>query len=189
MDVFSHPWLGGLFSDPEVLDCIDGRATLDHMLEVEAAYARALGEVGAVSSSVAQSAASAIRNAAISPEELAQGTARDGVSVPALVAALKREIAPELHVAIHNGMTSQDVIDTALILSLRPVLELFENRLHALNDGLNVLDQTFGARGLMGRTRMQAAQPIHVSDRIAAWRAPLERHHARLAELRPKLLS
>jgi len=41
---------------------------------------------------------------------------------------------------------------------------------------------------LMGRTRMQRALPITWADKIAAWRAPLTRHHKRLQELKPRLL-
>ena len=49
--------------------------------------------------------------------------------------------------------------------------------------------QAHGDAALMGRTRMQAALPITVADRIATWRMLLERHLYRLDEISARVLS
>ena len=89
---------------------------------------------------------------------------------------------------VHFGATSQDVIDTALVLRLRAVLPVLGARLSAVMDALVGLERRFGERPLMGRTRMQAAIPITVGARIASWRGPLVRQAARLDALLPEVL-
>ena len=89
---------------------------------------------------------------------------------------------------MHFGATSQDVIDTALVLRLKAALPVLAARLDAVIAALDALDARFGGRTLMGRTRMQAAIPITAGARIASWRGPLVRQRARLDALRPEVL-
>jgi 3-carboxy-cis,cis-muconate cycloisomerase len=114
--------------------------------------------------------------------------ARDGVAVPELVRQLRTTISEPYGKHLHFGVTSQDVVDTGLVRRLAPVLALFDGRLTALIGALHSLDTRFGARRLMGLTRMQDALPITVADRLATWRLPLERHLQRLAELQPRVI-
>lgn len=186
--IFGHPWLSGLFGDEQAAHLLSAEAELANMLRVEQAFSRALGRAGVVSAATADAAAAAIGGAKIDVASLKSGAARDGVAVPDLVRQIKAQTAKDLHAAIHNGLTSQDVIDTALVLALRDILTLFEHRLQALQVDLDVLTEAFGDRALMGRTRMQAAMPIMAADRIATWALPLTDHLQRLDELRPRLL-
>ena len=88
-DVFSHPWLGGLFADDEVAALWSAEAQLASMIAFEAAWSRAGHLAGLWSEAEGAAAAAAIEAVAIAPEDLAAGTARDGVCVPDLVARLK----------------------------------------------------------------------------------------------------
>lgn len=187
-DVFSHPWLGGLFADDAVKTHLSAEAQLAHMRAVEAGYARALGSVGRVDAQIAAQASDAILGAKIPPESLAAGTKRDGVVVPSLVKVLREQAPKTCHEAIHQGLTSQDVIDTALVLSLKDILPIYAQRLASLVTQLNDLASKHGANTLQGRTRMQAAMPIAVSDRLRSWRLPLGAHLERLAQLTPRVL-
>lgn len=184
--VFDHPWLSGLFGDPQAARIWSAEADLARMIAFEAAYSRALGAAGLVGRDIAEAAAAAIEAADLDPAALAEGTARDGLPVPALVAQLKIAAGPAAE-AVHRGTTSQDVIDSALALALRDTSALLSARLEELERGLAGLERRFGARALMGRTRMQAALPITVADRIGAWAAPLADHRARLAALAPRV--
>ena len=58
--------------------------------------------------------------------------AADGLPVPELVRCLKAQIYPELHGDIRRGLTSQDVMDTAFVLSLKDILPIFRQGLSAL---------------------------------------------------------
>jgi len=75
------------------------------------------------------------------------------------------------------------------VLRLQTILPLLRQRLADTVLALEELDARFGQQALMGRTRMQRALAIEVGDRIAAWRAPLERHILRLDAQAPHLLA
>lgn len=165
----------GLFTDPEVAGLWSHAAQVSRYLSIEAALSRALGAAGRVPGAQAEAAAQAIETAEIDPARLRSGTARDGLPIPDLVAQL-RVAAGDAADAVHTGATSQDILDTALSMTLRDLARLLETRLDRVIAPLSALETAHGAAPLMGRTRMQAALPITVADRVAAWRRPLEAH-------------
>ncbi|WP_374292407.1 3-carboxy-cis,cis-muconate cycloisomerase [Paenirhodobacter enshiensis] len=185
-DVFTHPWLGGLFADDEIAALWRPEAQLAAMQAFEIAWSRALGRAGLVPEAEAEQAALAIGAMRFDLDDLRRGTGQDGVVVPRLVAQMKAA-AGAAKGAVHRGATSQDVIDTALALAMRDTISVLEQRVAALDVALSDLDARFGAAPLMGRTRMQAATMVTVADRVAPWRLPLADHRARLAALTPRV--
>jgi 3-carboxy-cis,cis-muconate cycloisomerase len=113
---------------------------------------------------------------------LKSGVAKDGVVIPALVKQLREAVGGDEARFVHFGATSQDVIDTSLMIRLKAVCFLLSARLSVLEEMLDKLDQTFGQSPLMAHTRMQAAIPVTVADRLRAWRDPLARHRERLTK-------
>lgn len=187
-DVFHHSWLGGLFSDPELFALLSPEQTLKHMLRVEAEFLRAQGKVGTISLSQAEEAANAVEHADIDVGKLRSGMVQDGVVVPELAKQLRHLVGPEQADLVHSGLTSQDVIDTALVLSLQDVISVLDRRIERLAAALGDLSSSHGENTIMGRTRMQAAEPIIVADRIKTWCGPLTNNRQRLVELSPRLL-
>lgn len=185
-DVFTHPWLGGLFGDPEVSAIWSPDRQIADMLRVEAAYSRAIGSAGMVPPAKAERAGAAIEACAVYPGDLRDGTRRDGVPVPDLVRLLKAAAGKDAD-AVHSGMTSQDVMDTALALTLRDINDLLARRLTALSGALSNVIAQYGDVDIMGRTRMQAALPIRFGHRAATWSAPLASYSLHLAALRPQI--
>ncbi|SPH25056.1 3-carboxy-cis,cis-muconate cycloisomerase [Defluviimonas aquaemixtae] len=185
-NVFEHPWLGGLFGDDEASAIWSPERQMRHMLAFEKAWAQALGHVGIVPSDIAHAAAKAIGGFAPDLPALRRGSARDGLPVPALIVQLKAAAGANAH-AVHRGATSQDVIDTALALTLREMSDLFTARIERLSQGLGDLTKRFGDNALMGRTRMQAALPIAAADRIVIWQMPLADHLRRLEQVRDRV--
>ncbi len=181
--VFEHPWLSGLFADPEMATIWAADTQLRHMLAFEAAWSRSGHLAGLWNQDEGEAAAAAIERLKIDPAALAEGTGQDGVCVPALVAILKDKCGPH----VHKGATSQDVIDTGLALSMVATLDLLEKRVGSLAAALGDLDRRFGDASLMGRTRMQAAVLITVRDRLQSWSMPLDAHLVRIAEVRPRV--
>lgn len=183
MDVFSHPYLSGLFGDPEMAALWSADAQLAHMLAFESAYSRAMGQAERFDPDLAKQAATHIASFRPDLADLAAGCARDGLPVPALVAQLKAG-AGDASGAIHRGATSQDVMDTALALTCKATTAVIDARSSVLASLLADLAARFGDRPMMGRTRMQAALPITVADRIGLWRDPLCDHRTRLDLMR-----
>ncbi|HSA83192.1 MAG TPA: 3-carboxy-cis,cis-muconate cycloisomerase, partial [Geminicoccaceae bacterium] len=122
-------------------------------------------------------------------DDLAAGTASAGVPVPALVAQLRRVVGGAAASYVHWGATSQDIVDTALVLQLRQVLRALEARLARLNAALVRLIQGHRDTVVVARTRFQQALPTTFALKAAGWLAPLLRDQQRLRELEPRLLA
>lgn len=184
--VFDHPWLSGLFGDAEAAAIWSPERQLKHMLAFEAAFTQALNHVGAIQLDQPEDLVARIASFQVDLDDLRQGTARDGLPVPALVSQLKQMAGKQAH-AIHTGATSQDVIDTALSLTIMEFSQLLSARLSDLSGRLRSLVKQHGANALMGRTRMQAALPIKVADRICTWSRLLATHAERLEHIRSRV--
>ncbi|MEN8833950.1 lyase family protein [Pacificibacter sp.] len=78
-------------------------------------------------------------------------------------------------------------MDTALTLTLQTFNSCLFEQLSKLIHDLAGLSERFGPHDLMGRTRMQAALPIKVSDRIRTWSEPLKHHLRRLEAMRGQI--
>ncbi len=185
---FDHPLLGALVGDDEVAALFSVEADLEAMLAFETALADAEAALKLIPEDAAKRIGDACKSFKPDMAGLRAGVARDGVVAPALIAQLRAAVGAPHGEHLHRGATSQDVIDTSLTMRLKKVCDILESRLSALVETLNELEKRDGALALMGRTRMQRALPILVRDKLAAWRRPLERCLARLAELRPRLL-
>lgn len=182
------PILSGLFGDAEVGSCFSSEAELRAMLEVEAALAGAQAEVGLIEWAAADRIAEACRNFHPDRDKLAQGLTRDGVLVPELVKQLRAAIGEPYADVVHLGATSQDIIDTGLILRLKAVTHLLAQRLDGLSASLENLKTRGGTIPLMAHTRMQQALPFMAADKIDTWLRPVMRHREALREMMPHLL-
>ena len=166
---FDHPYLGGLLGDEEIARHFSAEADVAAMLHFEAALAKAEAAQGLIPLEAAARIAEAA--AALQPdiERLRIAVSVDGVVVPELMRQLRQAVGEPHARHVHFGATSQDVIDTSLMLRLKPVLAVLETRLIALLRSLADLNERFGSNALMAHTRMQPAIAILVSDRVAAW--------------------
>lgn len=188
VSVFDHPWLSALLGDDEIARHFRPEAELSAMMLVETTLARVQAELGVISADAGHAITMALTNFRPDLKELAAATARDGVVVPEWVDQLRHIVGP-LHARdLHVGATSQDIVDTAFVLRLKPILATFDARLAELDTRLAALGERIGAQPLQAYTRMQPALQITWADRIAAWRAPLQRHRQRLSQLLPRLL-
>lgn len=177
-----------LWRDKEIDRLFSPQAELAAMLTFEAALAIAQAHCGLISKDAAESIASLCATFTPDMELLEECIRRDGMAVPELMRQLREKLPEHFREALHLRSTSQDVIDTALMMRLDDVLKIFEERLSRTVTQLDDLERRDGKILQMGRTRMQRALPLSAADRISAWRAPLVRHQERLVELRPRLL-
>ncbi len=177
-----------LLTDPETAAILGDAAMARAMVRVESALAEVEGGLGVIDPAAAGRIVAALAAFAPDLDDLARGTARAGVPVPALVAQLRRVVGDDAD-GLHWGATSQDIVDTALVLQLRQALEVLERRLEAVCTALAGLAVAQHATTMIGRTRYQQALPTTFGLKVAGWLAPLPRHVERLAELRPRLLA
>jgi 3-carboxy-cis,cis-muconate cycloisomerase len=169
--------------------CDQGR--VQAMLDFEAALARAEARVGLIPSSAVAPIAAACNAGLYDFVALGEAIATAGNSAIPLVKALGKQIAStdaEAERYVHLGATSQDVMDTGLVLQLRQALELIESDLAQLADSLAVQAQRHAATPLAGRTWLQHATPVTLGMKIAGWLGAVTRSRQRLRELKPRLL-
>ncbi|MBN9306567.1 MAG: 3-carboxy-cis,cis-muconate cycloisomerase [Devosia sp. 67-54] len=185
---FDHPLLSGLLGDDEIAPFFSAEAEIAQMLRFEMALAEAEGAEGVIDAEAARHVVEQLKLVEVDADAIRTATTRDGTVGVEFVRQLRDWLGAPYDRDVHFGSTSQDVVDTALMLRLKPVLAIFAARLRAIIARLDELDRRFGTNQLMARTRMQDALPIHVHDKLATWRAPLQRDLDRLAELNPRLL-
>ncbi|HMR29330.1 MAG TPA: 3-carboxy-cis,cis-muconate cycloisomerase [Geminicoccaceae bacterium] len=180
--------LTALLADAEAAALLDDAAQAAAMVAVEAALARVEARLGIIPAAHGEAISAALAGFEPDLADLAHGTGSAGVPVPALVAQLRRRVGPPAGDFVHWGATSQDIVDTALVLQLREILGVLDGRLNALATALAGLAEAHAATPMIGRTRFQQAVPTTFGLKAAGWLAPLLRHRRRLAELEPRLL-
>ncbi|KQT66819.1 MULTISPECIES: 3-carboxy-cis,cis-muconate cycloisomerase [unclassified Pseudomonas] len=169
--------------------CDQGR--VQAMLDFEAALARAEARVGLIPLSAVAPIAAACDAGLYDFAALGEAIATAGNSAIPLVKALGKQIASsdaEAERYVHLGATSQDVMDSGLVLQLRQALTLIENQLAQLADSLATQAQRFAATPLAGRTWLQHATPVTLGMKIAGWLGAVTRSRQRLQQLKPRLL-
>lgn len=172
--VFDSPLYARLFPSGEVGRLFTDTAELRAMLLVEGALARAQGAMGIIPETAAAFIHRAAMELQIDPAGLATPTGQNGVSVPGLVAAFRKAMeAPEHAQFVHWGATSQDIIDTGLMLRLSRMLDLQEAALRDLLAGLGQLADDHAATPMAARTYGQHATPTSFGATVAHWGAPL----------------
>ncbi|MBC08194.1 3-carboxy-cis,cis-muconate cycloisomerase [Thalassospira sp.] len=185
---FDSALLGNLFSDPEIAALFEDRAQISSMLLFESALAAAEARAGLIPKESATRIAEVCRDFTPDPATLAAGTASAGVPVPALVKALKAEIGGEDARYVHFGATSQDVVDTALVLQLRDAIAIIRRRIRKLAKALSAHADAHRKTVMIGRTRSQQAVPTTFGLKAAGWLAPLVRIDRRIESLASDLL-
>ena len=171
-----------LFSDQRRLQC---------MLDFEAALARALVAIGIAPVSVIAPIESECHAELFELESLARATALSGnVAIPMIKALTELVNQSDAKAAafVHWGATSQDAIDTGLVLQLRDALELIEADLANLSASLARLAGTHKSTLLAGRTWLQQGPPVTFGLKVAGWLAAIERHRERLSQIRKHVL-
>jgi 3-carboxy-cis,cis-muconate cycloisomerase len=162
--------LSPLLGDAEIAALLSVEGDIAAILEFEVALAGAQAKLGFVPQDAANEISIAVKSFKPDHKNLANGILRDGMSVPALVAQLKTHANKH----VHFGATSQDVIDTSLMLRAKKTFTILASRIATLLANLEKLTATFGTNKLMARTRMQQALPFTVAGRISSWRSGLE---------------
>jgi 3-carboxy-cis,cis-muconate cycloisomerase len=164
--------LGPLFCTEAMAGVFSDAARQQAMLDVEAALARAEAACGIIPSQAAEVIGQTAKTELFDIEALARAAVGGGNLAIPLVKALTAKVAErdaEMARWVHWGATSQDIIDTALVLQIRAALPLIQADLGALGDALAALAETHAATPMAGRTLMQQAVPTTLGAKAAGW--------------------
>lgn len=172
--VFDSLIYSRLFPTGETARLFSDTAEVRAMLLVEGALAKVQGAQGIIPEISAQAIHRATMELQIDPAALSAPTGENGVSVPGLLAAFRSAMnAPEHAQYLHWGATSQDIIDTGLMLRLRQALGQFDTHLREVLAGLGHLAGTHADVPMAARTYGQHATPTSFGAVVASWGWPL----------------
>jgi 3-carboxy-cis,cis-muconate cycloisomerase len=186
--VFDSALYRDMFGTAEMRAVFSDGGFLARCLDVEAALARAQASLGLIPPAAAREISDKAKPGVLDLERLKRETEVVGYPILPLVKQLAAACAGEAGRYVHWGATTQDIMDSALVLQLRAGLDLIEAELAAVSAALETLARRHRDTPMAGRTHLQQALPITFGFKAAVWRAPLERHRERLAELRPRVL-
>ncbi|MEO0999290.1 MAG: adenylosuccinate lyase family protein [Pseudomonadota bacterium] len=162
-------------------------ATVQRYLDVEAALARAQAGLGMVPAEAAAAIAAAAEAGRLDWDRFARRTEVVGFPILPLVEQLVAWAPDGLGQWCHWGATTQDIMDTADVLQFRAALDLCEADLAAIAGALAALAEAHAETPMAGRTHLQHALPVSFGQKAAVWLSMIDRHRARLAELRPRV--
>ncbi|HTU87817.1 MAG TPA: 3-carboxy-cis,cis-muconate cycloisomerase [Solirubrobacteraceae bacterium] len=181
----------GLFARGEAAALVSDRAFVDAMVEVEAALLAALADLGLAPAQAARELGDVVVSGGLEIDlaELGRGTGEQGTPIPALLGALRRQLPDSASAYLHMGATSQDVIDTAMMLVASRALDAALADLARAADDCAALVQRWRGSIVPGRTLLQQALPVTFGLKAAGWLSGLDGARADLAAVRERELA
>jgi 3-carboxy-cis,cis-muconate cycloisomerase len=188
----AHPrLLDPLFRGPIVVLFNDDHR-LQRMLDFEAALSRAEAKAGVIPAAAVPPVEAKCRAELFDFRALASAALSAGNLAIPMVKHLTSLVASEDPAAaryVHWGATSQDVIDTGLVLQLREAFDWMEPQLHALGEAIANLADRHRETLMVARTLLQQALPTTFGLKAAGWLDAVARHLTRLREIRGRDLT
>lgn len=158
-----------LLAEPGCAALFEPVAFVQALLDVEAALALARAEAGLQSWASAREVEAACRVEHFDLAALAETGRRGGTVVAPLIAAVAARLSGEAEAELHAGATSQDLLDTALLLQTRRALVLIEVEIFAAARALLALADAHPQQPALARTLLQPAGIIPLRLRLAQW--------------------
>jgi 3-carboxy-cis,cis-muconate cycloisomerase len=180
----------GLFGRGPVAVAVTDAAVVQAMVDVELALVEALVRAGLAPADAAEGLETVTEAGALDVAALGRSAAAKGTPVPALVSALRERLGDHPAGAVlHRGATSQDVVDTALMLVAHRALGPLLDDLRAAADRCAELAERHRATLQVGRTLLQQAVPLTFGLVAAGWLTSLDAARTELAEVRSGALA
>jgi len=177
-DAFGTPAMREVFSDFSLIS---------RYAEVEIALAKAEARCGVIPVDAADEIAKRTDVAALDFDLLRSETDIVGYPILPLVHQMAKQCG-DAGRYVHWGATTQDIMDTAVVLQVRAGLEIIESDIAALRGILAGLARRYRDTPMAGRTHLQQALPVTFGYKCAIWLAMFDRHAERLAQLKPRVL-
>ena len=178
-DIFGTEEMRAVFAD---------RSLFQKWLDVEAALARVEGQCGIIPAGAADEISHKARVERIDAGYLRRAIQSTGQVILGVVKALAEACDGDAGEYVHWGATTQDIMDTAVVLQLKEACEILQRDLTAIKESLTRLAAEHNHTVMAGRTYGQHALPITFGFKCAVWLDEVARHLDRLDECRARLL-
>ena len=177
--------VNALNASPSVTEAFSDHSALRHMLRFEAELAKSVADAGLIPKRRAATIAAACNADLYDPAELVSVARRNMTLTVAVVRALTTQVKkrdPEAAAYVHWGATSQDVLDTAMVLQIGEAIPPLLEQLHRIIQSFVRLARRHRNTPMMGRTLMQPATPLAFGQKVAGWAWDIDRAARRLEE-------
>ena len=185
--VIDSTLFGDMFGTAAMRHVFDETQTLQRYLDVEAALARVQARLDIIPAAAAEEISAKAKVELLDRAAVAAETQIVGYPILALVRGLAAACKGDLGQWSHYGATTQDIMDTGLVLQIRDGLDLIDQELATLSTTLADLAKEHRHSVMAGRTHLQHALPVTFGLKAAIWLAPILRMRERLAQARPRV--
>ncbi|MEE3663287.1 adenylosuccinate lyase family protein [Brenneria sp. g21c3] len=175
------------FGTPEMRAIFDDHELIRKYVEVEIALAKAQARCGVIPDAAAREIAAKCDADALDFDLLRHETEIVGYPILPLVHQISKQ-AGESGGYVHWGATTQDIMDTAVVLQIRDAFELIKADIKTLRGTLADLAQRYRNTPMAGRTHLQQALPVTFGYKAAIWLDIFDRHEERLQQASPRIL-
>jgi 3-carboxy-cis,cis-muconate cycloisomerase len=185
--VFDSILFRDAFGTPAMREVFSDFSLITRYAEVEVALAKAEARCGVIPVDAAEAIAKRTNVAAFDFDLLRSETDIVGYPILPLVHQMAKQCG-DAGRYVHWGATTQDIMDTAVVLQVRAGLEIIERDIAALRGILAGLAKRYRDTPMAGRTHLQQALPVTFGYKCAIWLAMFDRHAERLSQLKPRVL-
>jgi 3-carboxy-cis,cis-muconate cycloisomerase len=175
------------FGTPRMREVFSDFSLISRYVEVEIALAKAEARCGVIPADAADEITKRADASTLNFDRLRRETDVVGYPILPLVHQLAEQCG-EAGRYVHWGATTQDIMDTGVILQVRDGLAIIEEDIAALRGILADLSRRYRDTPMAGRTHLQQALPVTFGYKTAIWLAMFDRHAERLAQLKPRVL-
>ncbi len=186
--VVDSPFFKDLFGTDEMRAIFTEVNQLQKWLDVEAALARVEARLGIIPETAAEVITQHARAEEMSIEAMKRDIDVTRHPIVPLIRELQRHCPGDTGEYIHWGTTTQDIMDTGLVLQLREAFDILHRDMRRLEEALLGQAERHRDTVMAGRTHGQQALPITFGYKVAVWVAEVRRHIERLDQCKPRLL-
>ncbi len=175
------------FGTPQMRAVFDDRELIRKYVQVEVALAKAQARCGVIPEAAAKEIAAKCNADTLDFDLLRHETEIVGYPILPLVHQISKQ-AGASGGYVHWGATTQDIMDTAVVLQVRDGLDIVQADVKALRGILGGLSKKYRDTPMAGRTHLQQALPVTFGYKCAIWLDMFDRHAERIAQARPRVL-
>lgn len=187
VSVFDMKLLADSWSSAEMRAVFCEENRIQKWLDVEAALAKAQAKLGIIPQNAADEIAKKAHYKYMDMDFIFAEFKKTKHPLVPTVRGLEKACDNGLGEFVHFGVTTQDIIDTGLVLQFKEAMNLIKGELKGIAKALFDLAKEHKNTAMMGRTLSLQALPITFGHKVAIWLSEISRHYERILELENRL--
>lgn len=177
-----------MFTSSEMREIFSDENRVRSWIKTEIALAKAQEELDIIPMGIADKIETEVHVEKMDLLKMKEEFDRVGFPILPFVHQVNALLGAETAKWVHFGATTQDILDTGLILQIREAIAYLENELDESVVALKALAQEYKNVPMAGRTFQQLAAPVTFGYKAAIWLEEMVRHKVRLGEIKTRIL-